>query len=204
MATTFCHRHPHDEIFRSTNGGANWTQLWPTNTADSTAVWDHSSAPYTATRTPHWMGTIVINPFDSNQVLFTTGYGIWCCTNATAADQGKPTHWVFLDEGLEETVPLALISPPKGAHLLSGLGDIDGFRHDDFDQSPAKGSFSGQRYGNTESLAFAEKKPNLIVRTGTGGGRGTNCMITPRFPGPVAGPGKHSPANQPTVLAPAR
>ena len=177
MATTFCHWHPHDEIFRSTNGGASWTQLWPTNTADSTAVWDHSSAPYTVTRTPHWMGTIVINPFDSNQVLFTTGYGIWCCTNATAADQGKPTHWVFLDQGLEETVPLALISPPKGAHLLSGLGDIDGFRHDDFDQSPAKGTFSGQRYGNTESLAFAEKKPNLIVRTGTGGGRGTNHII---------------------------
>jgi photosystem II stability/assembly factor-like uncharacterized protein len=173
MATTFCHWHPHDEIFRSTNGGASWTQLWETNTT----VWDHSSAPYTATRSPHWMGTIVINPFNSDQVLFTTGYGIWCCTNATAADAGKSTHWVFLDQGLEETVPLMLISPPKGAHLLSGLGDIDGFRHDDLDQSPAEGTFSGQRYGNTESLAFAGKKPNLIVRTGTGGGRGTNRII---------------------------
>ena len=28
MATTFTHWHPHDEIFRSTNGGASWTQLW--------------------------------------------------------------------------------------------------------------------------------------------------------------------------------
>ena len=176
MATTFCHWHPHDEIFRSTNGGLTWTQLWRTNATDIT-VWDHSSAPYTATRTPHWMGTIVINPFNSDQVLFTTGYGIWCCTNATAADAGKSTHWVFLDQSLEETVPLALISPPKGAHLLSGLGDIDGFRHDDLDQSPAGGTFSGQRYGNTESLAFAEKKPGLIVRTGTGGGRGTNHII---------------------------
>ena len=173
MATTFSHWHPHDEIFRSTNGGASWTQLWETNTT----VWDHSSAPYTATRSPHWMGTIVINPFNSDQVLFTTGYGIWCCTNATAADAGKPTHWVFLDQGLEETVPLALISPPEGAHLLSGVGDIDGFRHDDLDQSPAEGTFSGQRYGNTEDLAFAGKKPNLIVRTGTGGGRGTNRII---------------------------
>jgi photosystem II stability/assembly factor-like uncharacterized protein len=173
MATTFTHWKPHDEIYRSTNGGASWTQLWETNTT----VWDHSSAPYTATRLPHWMGTIVINPFNSDQVLFTTGYGIWCCTNATAADAGKSTHWVFLDQGLEETVPLTLISPPKDAHLLSGVGDIDGFRHDDLDKSPAEGTFSGQRYGNTEVLAFAGTKPNLIVRTGTGGGRGTNRII---------------------------
>jgi photosystem II stability/assembly factor-like uncharacterized protein len=173
MATTFGQWKPHDEIFRSTNGGLTWTQLWQTNTT----VWDHSSAPYTATRTPHWMGTIVINPFNSDQVLFTTGYGIWCCTNATAADAGKSTQWVFLDKGLEETVPLALISPPKGPHLVSGVGDIDGFRHDDLDKSPVEGTFPGQRYGNTEDLAFAGKKPNLIVRTGTGGGRGTNRVI---------------------------
>jgi photosystem II stability/assembly factor-like uncharacterized protein len=165
MATTFCHWKPHDEIFRSTNGGATWTQLWQTNTT----VWDHSSAPYTATRTPHWMGTIVINPFNSDQVLFTTGYGIWCCTNATAADAGKSTQWVFLDQGLEETVPLALISPPAGAHLISGVGDIDGFRHDNMDVSPAEGTFAGPRLSSTRDLAFAANKPEVMVRIGNGG-----------------------------------
>ncbi len=172
MATTFCHWGPHDEIFRSTNGGASWAQLW-----NDDAKWDHSSAPYTAAHAPHWMGTIVINPLNSDQVLFTTGYGIWGCTNATAADAGKPTQWVFLDQGLEETVPLMLISPPQGAHLLSGVGDIDGFRHENLDQSPAEGTFSGQRYDHTECLAFAEKNPDFIVRTGTGGGRETNRII---------------------------
>jgi photosystem II stability/assembly factor-like uncharacterized protein len=172
MATTFTHWTPHDEIYRSTNGGVSWTQLW-----DDDTQWDRSSAPYIEGRNPHWMGTIVINPFNSDQVLFTTGYGIWCCTNATAADAGKSTHWVFHDQGLEETVPLTLISPPEGAHLLSGVGDVDGFRHDDLDQSPAEGTFSGQRYGNTEHLAFAGKKPSFIVRTGTGAGRGTNRII---------------------------
>ena len=172
MATTFCEWDPHDEIFRSTNGGAGWMRLWNDDTQ-----WDHSSAPYIAGRKPHWMGTIVINPFNSDQVLFTTGYGIWCCTNATAADAGKSTHWVFLDRGLEETVPLTLISPPEGAHLMSGAGDVDGFRHDDLDKSSAEGTYSGQRYGNTEDLAFAGNKPNVIVRTGTGGDRGTNRII---------------------------
>jgi photosystem II stability/assembly factor-like uncharacterized protein len=164
MVTTFAHWHPHDEIFRSTNGGATWTPLWETNKI----VWDYSSAPYTETRTPHWMGNLTINPFNSDQVLFVTGYGIWSCGNATAADAGRPTRWTFLDNGLEETVPLALLSPPEGAHLLSGVGDIDGFRHDDLNVSPIRGSFDGPRYSNTEDMALAGKNPQVIVRTGTG------------------------------------
>lgn len=164
MVTTFCHWHPHDEIFRSTNSGATWTQLWRTNYTE----WDYSSAPYTATRSPHWMGALAINPFNSDQVIFGTGYGIWSCVNATADDHGRPTRWVFLDQGIEETVPLALISPPEGAHLLTGLGDIDGFRHDDLDMSPADGTFAGPRFSNTEGLAFAAKNPLTIVRIGSG------------------------------------
>jgi len=164
MVTTFAHWSPHDQIFRSTNGGLTWTPLWEENKT----FWDHSSAPYTGTRTPHWIGAMVINPFNSDQVLFTTGYGIWSCYDATQADAGRPTHWTFLDQGLEETVPLALLSPPEGPHLLSGVGDIDGFRHDDLDVSPPQGSFAGPRYGNTEDLAGAGKNPQIVVRTGTG------------------------------------
>jgi hypothetical protein len=166
MATTFCHWKEHDEIFRSTNGGVAWMQLWRRDTR-----WDHSSAPYTASHTPHWMGDIKINPFASDEVLFTTGYGIWRCVNATQADSGRPTRWVFLNGGLEETVPLALISPPEGARLLSGLGDIDGFRHEHLTLSPAE-TFDGPRFGNTEDLAFAGRKPQVIARTGVTRSRG--------------------------------
>ncbi|MGA9777595.1 MAG: cellulase [Verrucomicrobiia bacterium] len=167
MATTFCHWKPHDEIFRSTNGGMTWTQLWNDNTE-----WDHSTAPYTKFRNPHWLGVIEINPFNPDRVLFTTGYGIWSCANATAADSGQPTRWVFLDQGLEETVPLALISPPEGAHLLSGVGDIDGFRHTSLTDSPSE-MFAGPRFGNTEDLSFAWGKPRVIARTGTARGHDT-------------------------------
>jgi photosystem II stability/assembly factor-like uncharacterized protein len=167
MVSTFNHWDPRDEIFRSTNGGASWKRLM------GGAVWDHSYAPYTKPLTPHWIGEVQINPFDSDQVYFTTGYGIWACTNATAADAGQATHWVFLDQGLEETVPWVLLSPPEGAHLLSGVADVDGFRHDDLNASPAKGAFTGPRFGGTEDLAFAGKNPSLIVRTGVGGRRAT-------------------------------
>ena len=64
-------------------------------------------------------------------------------------------------------MPLALASPPEGAHLLSGVGDIDGFLHDNLDLSPTRGSFAGPHFVNTLDIAFAADKPQIIVRTGT-------------------------------------
>lgn len=172
MVSTFCHWKPHDEIYRSTNGGSTWTALL------HEAEWDYSFAPYTRTRKPHWMGDVEINPFNSDQVIFTTGYGLWSCRDVTQADHGAPTHWEFLDAGLEETVPLALISPPEGAHLLSGVGDIDGFRHDDLSRSPSEGSFAGPRFSNTEDMEFAGQSPSIIVRAGTGSGNRVRAAIS--------------------------
>jgi hypothetical protein len=191
VVTTFGHWRPHDEIFYSTNRGASWSALL------QNAQWNHSNAPYTEHFTPHWMGSIAIDPFDLNRVLFTTGYGIWSCDNLTEGAT-KSTRWDFADIGLEETVPLALISPPDGAHLLSGLGDIDGFRHDDLDRSPAEGAFKGPRFSNTEDLAFAGANPSMIVRTGTGGTNvhagisidgGKNWKLLPSEPSGFDGPG---------------
>jgi photosystem II stability/assembly factor-like uncharacterized protein len=113
------------------------------------------------------MGDIEIDPFNSDHVLLTTGYGIWATGNATGADRGQPTRWTFDNRGLEETVPLGIISPPEGAHLLSGLGDIDGFRHDDLDVSPPPGTFTNPHFTNTESIDFAAGAPAIIVRSGT-------------------------------------
>jgi hypothetical protein len=125
LATTFCRWNPGDDIFRSTDGGKTWTGVF------KQAKWDHSKAPWTAHAKPHWMSCVVIDPFDLDHVMFTTGYGIWACRDITNADKDAPTSWSFDDEGFEETVPIGLISPPEGAHLLSALGDIDGYRHED-------------------------------------------------------------------------
>jgi photosystem II stability/assembly factor-like uncharacterized protein len=160
MATTVDRWGPHDEVFRSTDGGLTWKGILVDGRMD------YSAAPYTSRMTPHWTCSLAINPNDSAQVMFGTGYGIWATTNATATDSGGRVTWVFFDKGLEETVPLALISPPSGAHLISGLGDIDGFRHDDLDVSPAEGSFGGVRFSTTRDLGFAALKPDTMVRIG--------------------------------------
>lgn len=162
LVSTFCRWKQHDELFRSTNAGVTWIPVF------KNAHWDVSSAPYAGNIKPHWMGSIAISPFDANKAWFTTGYGIWSCDNLTDADSGRPVHWSFSGEGFDETVPLALASPPTGAHLLSGVGDIDGFSHDDLDVSPARGSFAGPHFINTEDIAVASGNPKIIVRSGTG------------------------------------
>jgi len=151
-----------DEIFRSINGGASWTAL------RNHAVWDASSAPYAARLKPHWMGDIAIDPFDSSRAVVITGYGVWVCHDLTAADAGGATHWVFQDQGLEEGVVAALVSPPAGAPLLSALYDIAGFRHDSLRQSPARGAFDAG-FHSCFSIAFAAQKPALLVLTHAGG-----------------------------------
>jgi hypothetical protein len=81
------------------------------------------------------------------------------------ADHDGDVHWQFQDRGLEETVALDLVSPPQGAHLLSAIGDLDGYKHDDLDVAPLQFT-APPRYANGESIDFAQNKPSLVVRSG--------------------------------------
>ena len=172
LAGTWSHGKPFDEIFRSTDGGRTWAELL------HRARWDHSPAPYTSEITHHWLADLEIDPFDSDHALFPTGYGIWVTRNLRDADAGAPTLWRFEDQGIEESVPLALVSPPEGAHLLSGLGDIDGFRHDDLTVSPPAGGFGIPPFKNTASLAVAWARPEILVRSGN---TYHNDLVTARY-----------------------
>ncbi len=160
LAGTWNRYAPLDEIFRSKDGGMTWTPIL------ERAQWEHRSAPYTKSMNHHWLADLEIDPFDAGHAVFPTGYGIWVTHDLGDADSGKPTLWSFDDQGIEETVPTVLVSPPSGAHLLSGLGDIDGFRHDDLSASPAGGRFGTPAFKNTASLAFAWKHPDMVVRSG--------------------------------------
>ncbi|MFT4257697.1 MAG: cellulase [Pseudoxanthomonas sp.] len=157
IASTFNRFAPHDEIFRSSDGGRSWTPLL------EGAAFDHSAVPWTAHATPHWIADLAIDPFDADEAMFVTGYGIWASRNLASAG-GKPVQWWFKDAGLEETVPLALLSPGEGAPLLSGVADIDGFRHDDLTRATLQ--FDGPRLTGTESLANAGRAPRVVVRSG--------------------------------------
>lgn len=159
LASTFNRYAPHDDIYRSRDGGRSWVPVL------ARSDFDHSASPWTAHNGPHWIADIAINPYQPDEAMFVTGYGIWASRNLGAFDGGARAQWWFKDAGLEETVPLDLLSPREGAPLLSAVGDIDGFRHDDLDTTTLQ--YAGPRLTNGESIANAGQVPLLVVRTGT-------------------------------------
>ncbi|OJV12603.1 MAG: hypothetical protein BGO21_02325 [Dyadobacter sp. 50-39] len=178
---------PRDEVFRTTDGGGSWTGLL------TNATWDHTLAPYAATMNPHWLGDVEIDPFNANNAWFVTGYGVYNSNNLGAS----PANWIFQSKGLEETAALELISPPAGAPLMSALGDIDGFKHDNLDLSPAAGRLSPQ-YGTSPSIDFAQSVPAFMVRTyNNAGGKygsystdgGSSWTAFPTAPSGISGGG---------------
>jgi hypothetical protein len=152
-----------DEIFRSTDGGRSWAALGAKALTSSPAAWVYWHRP--SPSWTGWMSDIAIDPFNGSIATHTTGQGIWRTENLAAADQGAPTAWAFFNVGLEETVPLDLVAPPAGpVVLLSALGDIDGFPHEDLTASPPGGMFSPAR-GNTQGLDVAFLNVSIVVRT---------------------------------------
>ena len=149
-----------EELFRSTDGGETWTPLF-----ENGAEFDYSRAPYIRHTGVHWMFDVEIDPFDPDHAMITTGYGGHETFDLTGADRGLPTTWHIMSEGIEETVPLDLLSPPEGAQVISAIGDYSGFVHHDLVR-PAPDCFLNPRFGNTDNLDCGWLKPEVIVRVG--------------------------------------
>lgn len=193
-----------DNIFRSTNGGTTWKAIFG---GSEGGVFDYSAAPYVASTPIHWLFDIEIDPANSDHAIFTTGYGGWETFDLTDADRGLPTHWSILARGIEETVALALLSPSRGAHLISAIGDYGGFVHWDLDRPAPAGSSAPPRMANTTSLASAALRPEVVVRTGILAGNAGGANIGYSLdagrtwaPGP-ASPAPHSRAGSIAVSA---
>lgn len=162
------HRYgmPGDDIYRSIDRGATWTPLHINTHRDD------SSAPYVKDFGMHWVGDVQVSPHNPDEAYFTTGWGLYRTTNLTAP---QPI-WAFYNEGFEQSAVLELHSPRQGpAHLLSVIGDRDGFRHENLDQTPALGRFgqinaAGQTQnlsiGTTNDLGIAWDQPDRVVRVG--------------------------------------
>ena len=165
MVSTLDRWKPGDDIFRSIDGGITWKAI------GSNSVRDSSIAPYLnwgckSADLGHWIGDIEIDPFNPARVLYVTGATIWGSENITDIDSNKTAYWKVWAQGLEETAILDLISPPSGAHLISGVGDLGGFKHDDLTISPRSGMLLNPILTTGTSLDFAGKNPFIVVRVG--------------------------------------
>ncbi len=142
-----------DRIFLSNDGGASWTDV-----IGRGFVRESAGVPWLKGHSIHWAGSVEFDPADTHAVWVTSGNGVFRTANIDAS----PTTWTFTVDGLEETVPLGLASIPGGP-LVSAIGDIDGYLHDD----PSRhGRIHDPQIGTTTGLGVAAKDPRTMVRVG--------------------------------------
>jgi len=156
---------PQNYIYRSTNGGTNWTQTYAGVTDCSSAPWMGVGQSANGPIVQGWTDDIKIDPFNSGHLFFTSGGGVFSSFNFTAA---QPS-WEFQSAGIEEMVycntGTGLASPPSGPQLDGVFGDIGGFADYNPDVSPPATNYFSPSGNSNYGIDFAEKNPNLVVRT---------------------------------------
>lgn len=142
-----------DRIFITDNAGTTWTDVVARGfDLDANGnSWINGNAI-------HWAGSIEFDPFDTQQVWVVSGNGVFRTTNIDALTN----VWKFTSNGIEETVPLDLVSIPNGP-LLSVIADYDGFRHTDI---TTYAPIHTPTMGTTTGIAYAAQNPNIALRVG--------------------------------------
>ena len=152
-----------DDLFKSTDGGATWTGL---NAISTHAAPDNPwVAAYhggsLAGKMGHWISDVDIDPFNADNIIYNTGYGLWESNSLTRST----VAWSFNNSGIEESGLYApLVSPSTGAaHLFSALGDVAGARYET-NFNTVSGYFSKPNNSNY-SVDAADQNANVVART---------------------------------------
>jgi len=168
-----------DQIWRTTNANSSspsWTALFSSSSNNGTGGYNTtrnmSNAPWaagTGDGINNWACAVAIDPFNSAQIMYGSGGGIFATNNgASTSTLTAPNSWYFPDNGLEMTGAFSLAGSTGGTPLYSGLGDIGGFGHTTLAFSPEQGSFGG---GTVTSVDYAGLAPNdMVAVTAAGNG----------------------------------
>ena len=107
-----------DRIYATTDGGKTWNHGQHYNDIPNI---DANGTDWIPGNAIHWAGSLEINPFNNKQAWVTSGNGIFMTEDVSA----KVPLWKFMSKGIEETVPLDIVSIPGGP-LVTAIGDYDG------------------------------------------------------------------------------
>ncbi len=167
MVSTIGRGKDGEDLFRSTDGGKSW------RSASQLALINTDSTPYlsfgrASANMGKWISDVKIDPFNSDRVIYGTSSAIWATESISNLDSDQSLTWAPRTAGLELASVNTLVSPPTGALLLSGMADIGGLRHDTLDASPKQGMFTNPVFTGIDSIDFAQKKPEIVVRVGSG------------------------------------
>ncbi len=142
-----------DRIFLSTDGGDTWVDL-----VERGFDRDPNGITWVDASSIHWAGCVEFDPFDTKKAWIISGNGIFQTDDIDATTN----VWKFQVRGLEETVPLDMVSIPNGP-LVSTIGDYGGFRHEDVTQFAPNHQ---PHMGTTHGVAYASLSPNVLLRIG--------------------------------------
>ncbi|MCQ2607602.1 MAG: hypothetical protein MJ197_02795 [Bacteroidales bacterium] len=106
-----------DEIFVSDNLGASWSALF----SNCKVNLDANSVPWVKDHAMHWTGCATLDPFNANRAFFISGNGLFMTENLNTTK----IDLKFCVKGLEETVPLDIVSLSTG-QVVTVVGDYDG------------------------------------------------------------------------------
>ncbi len=151
-----------DSLWVTRDDGASWEDMGARSRRDISATpflrHEGKGADF-----GHWISGLAIDPFDPAHIAYTTGATVYATRRLDAAGS---IDWVPWTEGIEQTAIITLVSPTGGAALVSGFGDLAGFVHDDLSRSPEP-SFIDPYLSNTNTLDYAGRAPNILVRSGS-------------------------------------
>lgn len=145
-----------DRIFVSADLGEKWSDI----IGEKRVEMNDGGFPWIRGKAMHWSGCITLDPFDARRAFLTSGNGIFMTRGI-----GDPrSTWTFAVRGLEETVPIDVVSIKDGP-LISVILDYDGFVHNDVRVSPEQGAHSPMM-GSVTALAVAALNPRMVARAG--------------------------------------
>ncbi|MDG5816351.1 hypothetical protein QA601_14745 [Chitinispirillales bacterium ANBcel5] len=159
-----------DKIFVTLDGGDNWTNVFgdfddeevgSVGDDEAIAVLQKNGYNWIEGESIHWAGSIEFDPFNPERVFVTSGNGIYMARNFAPDER---FNFYFTVRGLEETVPMDIVSIPGGP-VITVILDYDGFVHDDITE-PVSESRHYPQVGSTSGLDFAKQSPNVVVRVG--------------------------------------
>lgn len=154
-----------DHFFRSTDGGATWTNITPgqqkgqytDNHYFVSEPIDINGYEWIYGKACHWGSGILIDPRNPDKILMTSGNGVFACDNVW---DEKGIQFYFDPAGVEEVVALDMVSVPGGA-AYSAIGDYDGYKHVDVN---VIGIQHFPNMGSTGAIAYCPQNPDVMVR----------------------------------------
>lgn len=111
----------------------------------------------------HWGASVALDPHREGWAYVSSGNGIWVTRDLDGIkkDRPGPREWRFFVRGLEESVPMDLVSIPEGP-IVSAIWDYAGFTQDRPDVYSVHGQF--------------RQAPGLNIRLASVG-RGANARV---------------------------